>query len=279
MSDCEEVRPRLAAFLDGEIEEPGPIEEHLSSCPECRKLLGDHEKVSRLASLVPGPSPDPQAWGSVEPRLTTFWGPRSYALVPAAAVALVAVALYLFYFPGGEPRPVGTLARILGDVQLRPLSIGDWVGAPEKSEARLGDTIRTSSGASARVDLVSGGRLFLDRNTEVRFSQQDVPKVKLQLLSGRTCACNCGKFCIEVAGAEITGSESFYVVALENGRPVVYVKSGELSWVKGKERIAGRVEAMQMLDFLGVDGPVPIESIEVFEWAELLSDQAGLEKH
>jgi hypothetical protein len=279
LADCEEIRPRLAAFLDGEIEDPGPIEQHLSSCSECSRLLSDHEEVSRLASLVPGPSPDPEAWVRVEPRLSSFWGPRSYALVPAAAIALVAVGLYLFYFSGEVQRPVGTLARILGDVQLRTLSVGDWVGAPEKSVARLGDTIRTGSGASARVDLASGGHLFLDRNTEVRFPNEDAPKLRLQLLSGRTCACNCGEFCIEAAGIEVKGGDCYYVVALEEGRPVVYVKSGRLNWVNYARRKAGWVEPMHMFDVTGGAAPAALENVEVFQWAELLSDRTESGRH
>lgn len=272
MANCEEIRPRLAAFLDGEIEDSGNIEEHLSSCPECCELLDGHRKVSRLVSLVAGPSPDPQAWGNVEPKLSSFWGPRSYALVPAAAVALVAVALYLFYFSGGARRPVGTLARILGDVQLRTLSVGNWVDVPEKGVAHLGDAVRTNSQASARMDLTSGGHLFLDKNTEIRFAEEDTPTLKVRLISGRTCACNCADFCIEVAGMEMTGSDCHCVVALENGRPVVYVKSGRLNWVKGPERRAGWVEAMHMLDMIEGAAPAPLKSAEMFEWVELLAE-------
>ena len=275
MSDCEEIRPRLAAFLDGEIEDAGHIKDHLSSCPECSRLLGEHEKVSRLVSLVPDPSPHPDAWSSVEPRLSSFWRPRSYALVPAAAIALVAIGLYLFYFSGDMRRPVGTLARLIGSAELKTLSVGNWVGIPEKGVARIGDTVRTDSQASARMDLTSGGHLFLDRNTEIRFMQTDTPAVKVRLLAGRTCACNCSDFCIEVAGTEVAGYDCYYVVALEDGKPVVYVKSGELSLVTGSERMKGRVKPMQMLSISDGASPVPIESAEVFEWAELLSEHAG----
>jgi hypothetical protein len=272
LANCEEIRPRLAAFLDGEIEDAGPVEEHLSSCPECSRLLEGHRKVSRLVSIVPGPSPDPQAWGSVEPRLSSFWGPRSYALVPAAALALVAVALYLFYYPAGAPRPVGTLARVIGSAQLKTLSTGDWLGAPESEVAHFGDTVRTGEKSSVRMDLVSGGHIFLDGNTEVRFSDEYAPVLRLQLLSGRTCACRCGDFSIEAAGVEMKGSDCHCVIALEDGKPVVYVKSGRLNWIGGSERKAGWVEAMHTLDLIEGATPAPLKSAEAFEWAELLAD-------
>jgi hypothetical protein len=272
LSDCEEIRPRLAAFLDGEIEDAGHIKDHLNSCPECSRLLGEHERVSRLVSLLPDPSPHPEAWSSVEPRLSSFWRPRSYALVPAAAIALVAIGLYLFYFSGDVRRPVGTLARLIGNAELKTLSVGNWVGIPEKGVARIGDTVRTDSQASARMDLTSGGHLFLDRNTEIRFLQEDTPTLRVQLLSGRTCLCNCSNFCLEVAGMEMTGSDCFYVVDLEAGTPVIYVKTGELNWVKGRERIKGRVKPMHMINLSDGVPPAPIESAEVFEWAELLSE-------
>jgi predicted anti-sigma-YlaC factor YlaD len=72
LSKCEDVRPRLTAFLDGEVEDSDEIKSHLESCPECRKLLDTHRKVTRLSALVPGPSPHPEAWARFDAKLSSL---------------------------------------------------------------------------------------------------------------------------------------------------------------------------------------------------------------
>jgi hypothetical protein len=271
LSRCEDIRPRLAAFLDGEVEDPAEIEAHLRDCPECGRVLEEHKRVSRLVSLVPAPPAGPDAWSSVEPRLRSFWGARSYALVPAAAVALVAAALYLFYLPGDLPRPVGTFAHTMGSVQIRPLSENNWQGITEAGTARLGDAIRTGSEAAARMELLFGGRLYLDRNTEIRFLNEDSPVIRLELLSGRTCIHECARLRLQVADMEVTGGNCCYVTAIEEGHPVVYVRSGRLDWF-GKKK-SGSLDAMQVLDFSGGGVPAALDGLEVFQWVEPLSER------
>ncbi len=71
MSECEKIRPRLAAFLHGEVEDPESIQAHLDSCPECARMLDAHRKITRLAGLVTDLSPCSDAWTKVETRISS----------------------------------------------------------------------------------------------------------------------------------------------------------------------------------------------------------------
>ena len=146
MSECEEIRPRLAAFLNEEVENPEEIQAHVDTCPECAKLLEVHMKVTRLTSGVPGPPSHGEAWARVESRLSAFHGKRRYALIPAAAVAIIVVSFLVF--PAGEGR--------IGLLSIMPLSAEDGFEPQRNIDLHEGDRIRTDPNAAATLAVNAG---------------------------------------------------------------------------------------------------------------------------
>lgn len=106
---CQECRPSLVAYLEGELSPPerAAVEAHLADCPECRTELEAERQLSeQLASLPPtAPAPDFEArfWARLAREREAsagrsgrwrLFGPRlALALggVGAAALALVLV--------------------------------------------------------------------------------------------------------------------------------------------------------------------------------------------
>lgn len=278
MSECSEIRPRLTAFLDGEVEDSDAIRVHLDSCPECVKLLDTHKKVTRLSALVRGPSPHPEAWTRIETRLSTFSGGRLFAFVPAAAAAILVLMLFVVFSPwGGTHEPVGFLTGRIGLVRIRPFAEKDWIIPGEKRGIYKGDRIQTGADSAARLELADGGCIVLDKSTELHIGRSETAMLRVALLCGRTCTCGSDSLCIENEGAEMEVRGCQCIVTTEDGNPVVYVKSGSLNCRIGG--LSTEVGAMQKLILDGGKNlsPLSIEDPKIFEWADKLLARAEAE--
>jgi anti-sigma factor (TIGR02949 family) len=106
MMSCEEIRKKLSAYLDGELEgsEQGVIASHLESCHLCFR---EYEELQRLngvlANLDPVEAP-PNLWRRVERRLSSpervgIWQrfARRFAYAPAVAGVLVGLVVGNFF--------------------------------------------------------------------------------------------------------------------------------------------------------------------------------------
>jgi dienelactone hydrolase len=67
-----------------------------------------------------------------------------------------------------QPAPAALLVKADGPVESSSAGSGAWVSAPEGISFRPGDRVRTTSGR-ARIALASGGTLYANRDTQVRF--------------------------------------------------------------------------------------------------------------
>ena len=270
MSKCEDIRPRLTAFLHGEVENPEEIQSHLDSCAECRKSIETYRKISRLSGLVPDPSPHPEAWVRLKPRLSRFSGSRLFAIIPAAAAA--ALVLYIFLFSSSSDiRPLGTLARRIGLVRIKPLTGADWLEPGDKQPVYNGHGLKTGADSALRLDLADGGHIMLDEDTEVSLNPPKISspfRTHFTVLSGRACARNCGRVCFKAGGALLQGCGCQYVVEVDGDRSVIYVRSGSVNCHFGGKQ--AQVEAMQKLalDSENTLSPEAIENSTVFEWVD-----------
>lgn len=121
--NCVELEQSLAEVEDGSSAEQTA---HLRSCPACTELVKELNLIAVTASTLQGADePSPRVWNSIEialrqeglirprpavrpfvPSFSARWGIARW-LVPAAAVLLLAVGIYVR--PGSQP---GQLAQI-----------------------------------------------------------------------------------------------------------------------------------------------------------------------
>jgi hypothetical protein len=232
--------------------------------------------VARLSSLVPEILPDPGAWGSFEARLSSYSNRRIRVLIPAAAAACVAVVVYIFLFSQATGRqPVGSLARKIGLVRIKPFAADNWVEAEEKRDIFEGDEISTGPDSSARLEIRDGGSMVLGVNTGVRLVCNNGKAPRVVLLAGKTCTCRGGCRCMEAAGTEFDIHGCQCVLVMEENGPVVYVKSGNM--ICRKNGRAAQVGAMQKIVLSGENDllPVGIETPDIFEKAAKLLEASG----
>lgn len=279
MSECDEIRPRLAAFLDGEVEDSETIQAHIDSCRECAEVLGNHKKVVRLSARVPDISAPSDAWARVETRLSPYSGSRKFAFIPAAAAACIALVVYVLFFSHGtERQPIGSLARRIGLVRIKPFVGADWLQPAENEEVHEGYTLQTDSDAAARVELTGGGHVLLDRNTEVQLCRAGVVRqekaLHVLLISGRTCVKSDRSICMEMAGAKIEGCGCSCFAAVEPKRFTFYVESGNLCC-----RLGGKTLDLEPASTLALNIETGllerIDDPDLFKWAEELLTRTG----
>ncbi len=114
--ECKGIKEELCAYLEGIVspEEKRIIEEHLPSCPECRKNLADLKKAGELVKDLP--EVEPPAWltqkimsriKAEEEKKQGLWKKLFYPLhikIPIQALATVFIAVIAVYvFKAVEP--------------------------------------------------------------------------------------------------------------------------------------------------------------------------------
>jgi hypothetical protein len=258
-------------MLDGEVEDAGAIQAHLDVCPECRSVFDGYRKVGRLASMVADVAPGSRAWEMVESKLSHNPSSRFMAVVPAAAAAGIALVIYVLAFTqGGGRQAIGFLTRKTGPVKVMSSEKEGWVEPDEKGEVFAGDKLQTDSGAAARIRLNSGGFLILDGQTRLCIRGDEPMPPRIMVESGRAFACFEGQLCLEAGRGEARGTCCGCIMAIEDGVPVLYVRSGAMDCRLGE--MQARVESMQrlMMDLEADMSPSRIEDPGVFDCVDNL---------
>lgn len=88
---CDQVREGISALLDGEDPgiQPAALEQHLQSCPGCRRWQQEAARITRIARIRPaGHAAAPDLASRIVPR-----SPRARGLFPLLRVALLLVAV------------------------------------------------------------------------------------------------------------------------------------------------------------------------------------------
>lgn len=108
---CSKAKELISGYVDGSINhnQEAALKAHLESCPDCRELLRDFQKIVEQAKGLPSLSPSPLAWQKIaagvreakkgeflparEKRswFTLNWSPAGLRYALAAAMALVIV--------------------------------------------------------------------------------------------------------------------------------------------------------------------------------------------
>jgi hypothetical protein len=114
--ECKGIKEKLCAYLEGIVspEEKRIIEEHLPSCPECRKNLADLKKAGELVKNLAEVEPPPWFTQKIMSRIRAeeeekkgLWQKLFYPLhikVPIQALATVFIAVIAVYvFKAVEP--------------------------------------------------------------------------------------------------------------------------------------------------------------------------------
>ncbi|MDQ3369844.1 MAG: zf-HC2 domain-containing protein, partial [Myxococcota bacterium] len=68
---CDDVRPRLTAYLDGELEgDRGTVVRgHLRSCEACRQVASDEAALRDGLRALPTLDPPPAMWATIQAQL------------------------------------------------------------------------------------------------------------------------------------------------------------------------------------------------------------------
>lgn len=131
---CDDIRPRLGEFLDGELAEAPceRVQQHVTACDACRQELARLESLTRR---IPGPArvtaPD-GLWTAIESRLDGATGPTGrprsrmatrprilrFASQPLAAAAVILLVIGLGWLMINPPWESRAMA---GQMDFRPL--------------------------------------------------------------------------------------------------------------------------------------------------------------
>ncbi len=144
--NCVELQASLAEVGDGSSAEQSPAQQaHLKTCPECSALVAELNQIAAAAfELRAADEPSPRVWNSIEialrqeglirpqrvsrsllPSLTSRWAWARW-MVPAAAVLLIAVGIYV-----RQHSPARQLARdaapvtVVSDAEMAGLNDAD----------------------------------------------------------------------------------------------------------------------------------------------------------
>src|SRR3954471_5490394 len=71
MTTCDQTRPRLTAYLDGDLaDDPGSVVRgHLRECAACREVARDEAALRDGLRQLPPVDPPPSLWAGVQARL------------------------------------------------------------------------------------------------------------------------------------------------------------------------------------------------------------------
>lgn len=169
--NCDSVVPHLSAFFDNEL--PGAmrddVEEHLSSCIECRNALASMERLGTLARTVADPKLSVDLWppivaqldGNVqtEPHHTLGWrAGRFMALAVVVLVLLLSVRFVTrqgWLFPSADQR----LARVYDRY------LAEFANSPVQAQKLLDEAFPSLSTELAEAFVAEGGSMVGLRDT------------------------------------------------------------------------------------------------------------------
>ena len=210
MSTCSWVRPRLVAFLLGELSPrtADKIASHLGLCPAClRELDSLQHAVSHLEQVaqqqrspLPSEPPTAVADGAVFPvdrqlvrelvRGAKRRRPSTWAMAAGTAAALAVVVWWTIGPLLGPPPVVGEILRVSGHPQMRVRSRGEFEAVRAGERVTAGSQLRTSETDTLEVQLRDGSRVRLDFDTTLELAEDRdrrgaAHRIDLHLRAGR----------------------------------------------------------------------------------------------
>jgi hypothetical protein len=135
--NCDNVRQMLSAFHDGELPAPAnhDVEQHLSTCVECRQKLESMARIGQVARTLIDPGPSVDLWPQIVAQMSDVArsrndGKRGWLTNRLMAVAALAVGVMLivgigvwqgWFSPTEEQRMARIFDRYLKDFAVSPL--------------------------------------------------------------------------------------------------------------------------------------------------------------
>jgi anti-sigma factor ChrR (cupin superfamily) len=123
MKYCQDIRPELSAYLDGELtpSQRTEVEAHLASCPRCQEELAELKTLAAGMAALPKLEPAPQFLAEVRHKIARGDNPEPktwqdhlfrpvWLKVPLEAAALIVIVALVQRFQ--EPTPVSKVARL-----------------------------------------------------------------------------------------------------------------------------------------------------------------------
>jgi hypothetical protein len=206
MTTCDKIRPRLTAYLDGELADDhgSVVRGHLRECAACRQIARDEAALRDGLHALPPVDPPPALWAGVQARLAAEevadarrprwrraaarwvrwaraarWTPTVPQLAAAGVFAVAAVALLTWRgHRADEPasplaaRPVpGPRAHLVAPAPPGP----DRVTPPEAPSADdvTADLLAEPARTTERHDRVVGELMKLAEAPRARWSADD----------------------------------------------------------------------------------------------------------
>src|SRR5262245_3388010 len=83
--DCTRYEPLLSDLIDETLDGSAraEVEAHVESCPRCRALMRDLERVGRVSGTLERKTPHERVWHGIRAELESIAGTRRPLLVPA----------------------------------------------------------------------------------------------------------------------------------------------------------------------------------------------------
>jgi len=97
---CEEIKPHLMAYLDGEIEQEkkGEIEKHLSECESCRKEYQSFVKLKEVTNKMRFADLSDELWAGYWKRIyRRIERGTGWILLSIGAIILLSFGVYQFF--------------------------------------------------------------------------------------------------------------------------------------------------------------------------------------
>ena len=151
--ECEDIRKRLKAFLDDEVEEAEKtaIQGHLAKCAECARAFRQSKKLAGVLQSWKGAEPPADLYDRLKSGLESreswwrkyltlpFAGKAALRLAEAAAVVFITLAVSRYFQKPAPARPEDDLASInfyMTEHQEAVMQAAS-VGATERQPARV----------------------------------------------------------------------------------------------------------------------------------------------
>ena len=219
MIECDRVRARMSAQLDGElsVEETGEVQQHVQACASCRHEWETLTEIdNRLARAFVVEEVDRKCAEVLNRRVSVNQASRnensasSWRLIAVGLFAVAATLLIatLPFFAEKDTSQntipslnlVAQLTRATGPVQFLPAGETDWSEvAPEARKSfAAGSRLKTSTGVLCEIETTSKGVLRLNESAEIVFVEAN----RVELVAGKLWCLTPASTSIEVVMPE-----------------------------------------------------------------------------
>ena len=158
---CEDVRKRLKAWLDDDVEgsERTAIQDHLGSCPDCARVAGQLDRLSGVLHAWKAEEPAGDLYGRVRASMgfrespwrklltPAFAGKTAFRFAEAAAVALITLAVSGYFrrpapaLPEDDSAAINFYVTEHREAVLQAVSSGSADRQPARMTVNRGDVV------------------------------------------------------------------------------------------------------------------------------------------